>query len=133
MAAFLKTLGSVLRSTGKAIDSLGLGLQGSLGFKETRECRGDPHAESEDFGGLPALRVRGCQGCRRLSEWTTGPPPPVAAVNKAQTVLPYAGAKPTIGDQVFIAPSASVIGNVTLGSGSSVWYGTVLRGETWFV
>lgn len=37
MAGWLKSLGSVVRSTGKAIDSLGLALQGSLGYRETRE------------------------------------------------------------------------------------------------
>ncbi len=30
----------------------------------------------------------------------------------------------------FIAPSATVIGNVTLGEESSVWFGAVLRGDT---
>lgn len=30
---------------------------------------------------------------------------------------------------VFIAPSASVVGNVTIGSRSSVWYNCVLRGD----
>jgi gamma-carbonic anhydrase len=39
-------------------------------------------------------------------------------------------AKPIIGENVFLAPSASVIGNVELGASSSVWYGTVLRGDT---
>lgn len=38
-------------------------------------------------------------------------------------------AKPIIGENVFIAPSASVIGNVELGASSSVWYGTVVRGD----
>lgn len=51
------------------------------------------------------------------------------AVNKAQTVLPYLGSKPQLAENVFVAPNATVIGNVKLGEGSSVWYGTVLRGE----
>lgn len=38
-------------------------------------------------------------------------------------------AKPIIGENVFIAPSASVIGNVELGTASSVWYGAVVRGD----
>lgn len=38
--------------------------------------------------------------------------------------------KPVIhGDDVFIAPNATVIGNVKIGRGSSVWYGSVLRGD----
>ncbi len=38
--------------------------------------------------------------------------------------------KPTkIGKKVFIAKTATVIGDVTLGTESSVWYGAVLRGD----
>lgn len=55
----------------------------------------------------------------------------LAVVNKAQTLAPYGGAVPKISDEVFVAPNASVIGSVTIGKGSSVWYGAVLRGEVW--
>ncbi len=34
------------------------------------------------------------------------------------------------GEDVFIAPNATVIGNVRLGDESSVWYGAVLRGDS---
>ena len=34
----------------------------------------------------------------------------------------------SLGEGTFVAPSAAVIGDVTLGKRSSVWYGTVLRG-----
>ena len=44
-------------------------------------------------------------------------------------VLSYHGKKPKIGKGVFIAPSASIIGDVELGDGSSVWFGAVLRGD----
>ncbi len=37
--------------------------------------------------------------------------------------------KPQIADDVFIAETAVIIGDVTIGSGSSIWYGTVLRGD----
>jgi carbonic anhydrase/acetyltransferase-like protein (isoleucine patch superfamily) len=36
---------------------------------------------------------------------------------------------PRIGPSVFVAPGATVIGDVTLGAESSVWYGAVLRGD----
>lgn len=39
------------------------------------------------------------------------------------------GVVPTLGRGVFIAPNASVIGDVILGEESSVWFGTVLRGD----
>eukprot|EP01133_Synstelium_polycarpum_P006626 gene6626-7702_t len=34
-----------------------------------------------------------------------------------------------IGNQTFIAPNASVVGDVVIGNQSSVWYNTVLRGD----
>lgn len=37
--------------------------------------------------------------------------------------------EPTLGDDVFIHPDATVIGAVTLGDGVSVWPGAVLRGD----
>lgn len=37
---------------------------------------------------------------------------------------------PVTADTAFIAPNASVIGDVTLGADSSVFYGAVLRGDT---
>ncbi|MFF0200125.1 gamma carbonic anhydrase family protein [Streptomyces sp. NPDC005017] len=39
------------------------------------------------------------------------------------------GKEPTIDESAFVAPTASVIGDVTLGAGASVWYGAVLRGD----
>jgi carbonic anhydrase/acetyltransferase-like protein (isoleucine patch superfamily) len=37
--------------------------------------------------------------------------------------------KPALGKNVFIAKTATVIGDVTLGAHASVWYGAVLRGD----
>ncbi len=37
--------------------------------------------------------------------------------------------QPTIDPTAFIAPGATIIGAVTLGAASSVWYGAVLRGD----
>jgi carbonic anhydrase/acetyltransferase-like protein (isoleucine patch superfamily) len=45
-------------------------------------------------------------------------------------IFPYNGVWPTIADDVFIAPGAMVIGNVTLAQGVSVWFNAVLRGDT---
>ncbi len=36
---------------------------------------------------------------------------------------------PSIGDRSWIAPSADVIGNVKIGEDSSIWFGTVIRGD----
>src|SRR2546421_3775101 len=39
------------------------------------------------------------------------------------------GVRPTIGEDVYLAPTAVLIGNVRIGDRSSVWFGTVLRGD----
>jgi carbonic anhydrase/acetyltransferase-like protein (isoleucine patch superfamily) len=39
------------------------------------------------------------------------------------------GVKPSIADDVFIAPGAVVVGDVEIGPGSSVWFNAVLRGD----
>jgi carbonic anhydrase/acetyltransferase-like protein (isoleucine patch superfamily) len=45
-------------------------------------------------------------------------------------ILPFKEVWPTIADDVFIAPGAMIIGNVTLHAGASVWYNTVIRGDS---
>ncbi|MEV8091912.1 gamma carbonic anhydrase family protein [Streptomyces nigra] len=44
-------------------------------------------------------------------------------------VMGIAGREPEIDGSAFIAPTASVIGDVTLEAGASVWYGAVVRGD----
>ena len=41
----------------------------------------------------------------------------------------FEGKQPAIADDAFIAPTASLIGDVTIEAGASVWYGAVLRGD----
>lgn len=45
----------------------------------------------------------------------------------------FGGVDPTIGDAVFLAESAAVIGDVHIGARSSIWYGTVLRGDVFHI
>ena len=40
------------------------------------------------------------------------------------------GAQPRVADSAWVADSAQVMGNVVLGEDSSVWFGTVIRGDT---
>jgi carbonic anhydrase/acetyltransferase-like protein (isoleucine patch superfamily) len=44
-------------------------------------------------------------------------------------ILEYKGHKPKIGQNVFIAPTATIIGDVEIKDNASIWYGTVLRGD----
>lgn len=40
------------------------------------------------------------------------------------------GSRPEIHESVFLAPTSSVMGRVRIGERSSVWFGSVLRGDT---
>ncbi len=44
-------------------------------------------------------------------------------------VYPHKGVTPTLGKDVWIAPNATVIGDVVIGDESSVWFGAVIRGD----
>lgn len=44
-------------------------------------------------------------------------------------ILSHHGKNPLLGKSVFIAPSADVIGEVDIGSHSSVWFQVVIRGD----
>ncbi|CAL5228724.1 g11909 [Coccomyxa viridis] len=46
-----------------------------------------------------------------------------------QTLQAFQGKRPQLGANTFVAPNASVVGDVKLGNNSSIWYGAVLRGD----
>lgn len=48
-------------------------------------------------------------------------------------IKPYAGKIPVLGERVYLAETAAVIGDVILGDDVSVWYNTVLRGDCNFI
>ena len=48
-------------------------------------------------------------------------------------IMPFKGVSPTIGKDVFIAPTAAIIGDVRLGDRSSVWFSCVLRGDDHYI
>lgn len=50
-------------------------------------------------------------------------------LSKHQTLQAFANKRPQLAEDIFVAPNSSMIGDVTLGKSSSVWYGAVLRGD----
>lgn len=46
---------------------------------------------------------------------------------------PFIHRTPQLGEDVFVADTAAVIGDVTLGDGASVWYGASLRGDVHWI
>ncbi|MEK6372400.1 MAG: gamma carbonic anhydrase family protein [Acidobacteriota bacterium] len=45
------------------------------------------------------------------------------------TVRPFQKSQPRLGERVFVAENATVIGDVALGDDASVWFGAVIRGD----
>jgi len=48
-------------------------------------------------------------------------------------IRPYRGVEPKIGNRVFLAETVTVVGDVEIGDDSSIWYGTVLRGDVFHI
>jgi len=44
-------------------------------------------------------------------------------------LIPFHGRSPRVHPSVFLAPNATLIGNVEVGRDSSIWFGAVLRGD----
>lgn len=44
-------------------------------------------------------------------------------------IVGIGGREPKVDEEAFVSPTSSVIGDVTLAAGASVWYGAVLRGD----
>lgn len=45
------------------------------------------------------------------------------------TSYEFEGTRPTVAADAFVAPNATLIGDVTVEAGASIWYGAVLRGD----
>ncbi|WP_298736617.1 gamma carbonic anhydrase family protein [uncultured Chitinophaga sp.] len=44
-------------------------------------------------------------------------------------ILPVKGIQPEFGKDCFIAPNATIVGDVTMGDGCSIWFNAVVRGD----
>ena len=44
-------------------------------------------------------------------------------------ILPINGISPTMGNDCFIAPNATIVGDVVMGDQCSIWFNAVLRGD----
>src|SRR5579884_3141064 len=79
-----------------------------LSIASTKTTRVIIHAWTRSYGALNELFVR----------------------SEAMPILPFQGVMPKIAADVFIAPGAMIIGNVTIHEGASIWYNAVIRGDT---
>ncbi|KAL9262118.1 Gamma carbonic anhydrase 1, mitochondrial-like protein [Drosera capensis] len=54
-------------------------------------------------------------------------------LSRHRTLMNVFDKVPVVDKDAFVAPSASVIGEVQIGAGSSIWYGCVLRGDVNYI
>jgi carbonic anhydrase/acetyltransferase-like protein (isoleucine patch superfamily) len=48
-------------------------------------------------------------------------------------VIPHHGVHPRIHESAFVAPTATIIGDVEIGEDASIWFGTVVRGDVFHI
>jgi carbonic anhydrase/acetyltransferase-like protein (isoleucine patch superfamily) len=48
-------------------------------------------------------------------------------------ILPVKGVLPVMGNNCFVAPNASIVGEVVMGDDCSIWFNAVLRGDVNFI
>ena len=49
------------------------------------------------------------------------------------TILPVLGKYPQLGDNCFVAPNATIVGDVVMGNECSIWFNAVIRGDVHFI
>jgi tRNA threonylcarbamoyl adenosine modification protein (Sua5/YciO/YrdC/YwlC family) len=91
-------------------------------------------------GGLPSTLVDATVDPPRLLRAGAFPWPEDERGNRAKLpafmggiVKEYAGKRPVLGNRVYLAETAAVIGDVVLGDDVSVWYNSVIRGDCHFI
>ena len=53
--------------------------------------------------------------------------------NHRGMIRPFAGKSPNVDPTAFVADNAVIVGDVTIGARSSVWFGAVLRGDVFHI
>ncbi|HOO83680.1 MAG TPA: gamma carbonic anhydrase family protein [Prolixibacteraceae bacterium] len=48
-------------------------------------------------------------------------------------IVPLKDKSPEIGDNCFVAENATIVGDVVMGTGCSVWFGAVIRGDVHYI
>jgi len=44
-------------------------------------------------------------------------------------IMAYRGIRPQVADSAFLAPTATIVGDVQIGDNSGIWFGVILRGD----
>ena len=112
-------LGRMLRETGQALDRVGL--------------RGEAATQSWTSNPATVLTSGADRSKINNENWAAQQEPLLfnGHLSRHRTQMPlFKAGSPQVSSSVsFVAPCSSLIGSVTVGSGASVWYGAVVRGD----
>ena len=106
-----------------------------MGTREVDVSHRTAEERGQDYAAPPTRFAGGRGGERGKARvmsgvawdlWRRDPPRP-------PMIEPFLGCSPRLGGDVFVAPSAAVVGDVSLGDGASVWYGASLRGDVHWI
>lgn len=111
---FVKGFGAAARKAGQAMDRIGQSFQDTPGYVEKRECLSDGLRSNH-----PTLMSHAAHSVVAILTLAVVPSTRVVAVK---------GKEAKYGLQNFVASSASLVGEVSLGEMSSAWYGATVRG-----
>ena len=84
------------------------------------------------MGGEKGLNPATSRGFFRLAQETVQGRlrhPPFGIVPREMVLRSYLGHTPKLGERVFLAETAAVVGDVVLGDDVSIWYSAVVRGD----
>ena len=125
-----QVVGKALRETGQALDRLGLTISGNESFRD-HLSRHRPLMSLLDKVRRPLLSPLGslAQQLPLFSLPHPAHPPSYPLPPPISHSHSPAQQKPSAASSSFVAPSAAVIGSVTLADKSSIWYGAVVRGD----
>ncbi|KAF2553108.1 hypothetical protein F2Q68_00035589 [Brassica cretica] len=128
MGRALYSVGFWIRETGQALDRLGCRLQGKNHFREQRTISFHPSYFPIPIQSLFDPKFSLILMLYRSIDYAIVIDF-ISILSRHRTLMNVFDKSPSVDKQAFVAPSASLIGNVHVGPASSIWYGCVLRGD----
>lgn len=113
--------GFALRETGQALERVGCQLQGIYSHTEISRCPG--------FITAPMVLLNAKWLGRKFTSNLAWLDSLLFAANRHTPILPIQYDAPSIASDVFVAPSSVLVGKVSVGPASSIWYNATVRGK----
>jgi carbonic anhydrase/acetyltransferase-like protein (isoleucine patch superfamily) len=132
--SFLSAVGVGLRSWGKSINSIGVAMQGNASYVE--KCKSSTRSiftfkkniTTHHLFFIYLEKTPPCLFSFPFLFVASFSPLHTTVVPSARIVA-HGGKLPTVAPSAFVAPSASIVGQVNISEGAGIWYNAVVRGD----